>query len=175
MKFLSNQELNRPDKQAFSEMKKLPYTVVLDNVRSGLNIGSVFRTADCFLAEKIMICGQSAFPPDKEILKTALGATESVDWEYHPNTRTVLESLKLKGYAVYAVEQCEGSQAPDAFVPPAGPFALVFGHEVRGVDKSLSDLIDGCIEIPQSGTKHSLNVSVAAGIVLWEMYRKLRP
>ena len=173
VKFLKNEELNRPEKEAYAAMKKLPYTVVLDNVRSGLNIGSIFRSADSFMAAEIILCGISACPPERDILKTALGATETVKWSYCSTTIDAVKKLKSAGFSVYAVEQGTGSVSPDAFKIPEGSFALIFGNEVKGVDPELLPLLEGCIEIPQSGTKHSLNIAVSAGIVLWEMYRKL--
>jgi 23S rRNA (guanosine2251-2'-O)-methyltransferase len=173
MKFLKNEELNRPAMADFIHQQKMRVTVVLDNVRSGMNIGSVFRTADSFLVERILLCGISACPPDREILKTALGATESVSWQYFKTTADALEELKRENYLIYAVEQCAESITPQQCgYNQDFPTALVFGHEVKGVDPELTGYFHKCIEIPQSGTKHSLNVSVCAGIVLWEFYKK---
>jgi 23S rRNA (guanosine2251-2'-O)-methyltransferase len=173
MKFLKNEELNRPDKADFIHQEKMRVTVVLDNVRSGMNIGSVFRTADSFLVERILLCGISACPPDREILKTALGATDSVSWTYFKSTAEALDQLKKERYRIYAVEQCAESIHPEQCdYNKEMPVALVFGHEVKGVDPALTSYFHQCIEIPQSGTKHSLNISVCAGIVIWEFYKK---
>lgn len=174
MKFLRNEELNRPCKEDYLWSAKLPVTVVLDNVRSGLNVGSVFRTADGFLAERIFLCGITAQPPDREILKTALGATETVPWEYFANTGKALEKLTSEGYQIIAVEQADKSESLEqTSIQPGNKYALVFGHEVRGVDEMLLPLIHRAIEVPQSGTKHSLNIAVCAGIVLWKFYEGL--
>lgn len=175
MRFLKNEELGRPDPAEFSQIPKLPVTVVLDNVRSGLNTGSVFRTADGFLVERVFLCGITATPPDREVLKTALGATETVPWQHFRETSEAVQYLKDSGYFIYAVEQSDASVSLEKIKPePGGKYAVIFGHEVRGVDERLIPLIDACIEIPQSGTKHSLNVSVCAGIVLWKFYEELR-
>ncbi len=174
MRFLKNEELNRPDLEQFSESTKLPVIVVLDNVRSGSNVGSVFRTCDAFAVQKLILCGITAKPPEREILKTALGATESVVWEYFESTRDALIQLKSNGFEIQAVEQADSSIALNKFKEKwsGSPLVLVFGNEVKGVDRSLISILDGCIEVPQSGIKHSLNVSVCVGVVLWEMYRK---
>jgi 23S rRNA (guanosine2251-2'-O)-methyltransferase len=174
MKFLKNEELGRPEKEQFSEIPKLKVTIVLDNVRSGLNTGSIFRSADSFLVERIVLCGITARPPEREILKTALGATETVPWTYESETRMALKKLRENGYFIYAVEQSDNSELLHA-VNPAGEerYALVFGNEVKGVDPLLIPLIDSSIEVPQSGTKHSLNIAVCAGIVLWKFYERL--
>ncbi|HEX5001381.1 MAG TPA: RNA methyltransferase [Bacteroidia bacterium] len=171
MKILKNEELNRPGIRTYQSLEKMNLTVVLDNVRSGMNIGSVFRSADSFLVEQLVLCGISACPPDREILKTALGATESVTWSYFDSTYAALKELKEKGYRIWAVEQCQNSIPLNSISVTDSPVALVFGHEVKGVDPALAPLIDGCIEVPQSGTKHSLNIAVCAGIVLWEFYK----
>ena len=174
MRFIKNSELNRIDKSEFISAQKMPVTIVLDNVRSGLNVGSFFRTADAFRVKEIVLCGITAIPPDREILKSALGATESVAWTYEKNTATVLENLKNKGVKILAVEQSDMSNQLHSFSPEVNTeYALVFGHEVKGVDEGLIPYLDGSIEVPQSGTKHSLNVSVCGGIVLWDFYRKL--
>ena len=175
MRKLLNEELGRMDVNSFKESKKIPVVVVLDNVRSMNNIGSVFRTSDAFRIRMILLCGITAVPPNKEIHKTALGATESVDWKYYERTKEALEECKKQGYTVCSVEQTEGSIMLESFeVKPGEKYALVFGHEVRGVDQEVVDISDNCIEIPQYGTKHSLNISVSAGIVLWEFFRKLQ-
>lgn len=174
MKKLSMEDLNRISVEEFRQADKLPLVVVLDNVRSMNNIGSVFRTSDAFRVEKICLCGITACPPHRDIHKTALGAEESVSWEYFDETSECIESLKRQGYRVYAVEQVDESVMLDEFETQAGtPTAIVFGNEVEGVDEEVIPLCDGCIEIPQFGTKHSLNISIAAGILIWEMWRKL--
>jgi tRNA G18 (ribose-2'-O)-methylase SpoU len=174
MKFLKNKDLHRPDASQFQCMEKLQVTVVLDNVRSGLNVGSVFRSADAFLCERIILCGITATPPDPEVLKTALGATQTVMWEHHRETSRALEALKSEGYILLAVEQANVSEPLQRLDPLAGTrYALVFGNEVKGIGADLEHYFDGCIEIPQSGTKHSLNISVCAGIVLWKFYEML--
>lgn len=175
MKFTRNDELGRPDVEAYKKIDKIPVVVILDDVRSGLNVGSVFRTSDSFLISKIFLCGITSKPPERDILKSALGATESVEWEYRQSVLEIVQELKKEGYQIYAVEQSNNSIAPqDAPVSGASRFALIFGNEVKGVSTHLLPEIHGCIEIPQSGTKHSLNVSVCAGIVLWEFYRHFR-
>lgn len=169
MKKLTTDELHRVSTEQFKEQHKNPVTVVLDNIRSMYNVGSVFRTCDAFNAEKLYLCGITACPPHKEINKTALGATESVAWEHIEDAATLLQQLKRSGYKILAVEQVDESQRLQKFdFSVAGKIALVLGNEVFGVDDRLLPLCDGAIEIPQFGTKHSLNVSVAAGIVLWE-------
>lgn len=174
MKKLSMEDLNRISVEEFRQADKLPLVVVLDNVRSMNNIGSVFRTSDAFRVEKICLCGITACPPHRDIHKTALGAEESVSWEYFDETSECIESLKRQGYRVYAVEQVDESVMLDKFETQSGtPTAIVFGNEVEGVDEEVIPLCDGCIEIPQFGTKHSLNISIAAGILIWEMWRKL--
>ncbi|MCQ2278340.1 MAG: RNA methyltransferase [Bacteroidales bacterium] len=174
MKKLSMEDLNRISVEEFRQADKLPLVVVLDNVRSMNNIGSVFRTSDAFRVEKICLCGITACPPHRDIHKTALGAEESESWEYFDETSECIESLKRQGYRVYAVEQVDESVMLDEFETQSGtPTAIVFGNEVEGVDEEVIPLCDGCIEIPQFGTKHSLNISIAAGILIWEMWRKL--
>ncbi|MCK5134424.1 MAG: RNA methyltransferase [Bacteroidales bacterium] len=173
MRKLLNEELDRLTVGEYKESKKIPVMVVLDNIRSQNNIGSVFRTADAFRMEGILLCGITATPPHREIHKTALGATESVNWEYREKTTDAILDLKKKGYQILAVEQVEGAEILDQLVlSPEKKYALVFGHEVRGVDQKVVDLSDLCIEIPQFGTKHSLNISVAAGVVIWEVFKK---
>lgn len=168
-------ELGRLAADDYRELEKLPVAVVLDEVRSGLNVGSVFRSSDAFLVEKILLCGITAQPPHREILKTALGSTESVQWEYVAQTTEAISALKQQGYTVLAVEQIHGSTLLDVFEPtPGARYALVFGNEVDGVSEAALSLCDGALEIPQFGTKHSLNIAVAAGIVLWEVTKKLR-
>jgi tRNA G18 (ribose-2'-O)-methylase SpoU len=173
MRKLLNEELDRLSVEAFKTVDKIPFMLVLDNVRSLHNIGSVFRTADAFRLEGIYLCGITATPPHREIHKTALGATESVYWEYREETTDAIAELKEKGYQIYSVEQTDGSVLLDQ-VQLSGKqkYALVFGHEIRGVDQQVVDMSDRCIEIPQYGTKHSLNISVAAGIVIWELFRR---
>ena len=193
--------MNRMSVEEFRASEKLPLTVVLDNVRSLNNIGSVFRTSDAFRVEHIALCGITATPPHREIHKTALGAEESVAWSYHEDTAEYVRALKAQGYRIYAVEQVDdsiklgtqasrlpglGTQAsrlpaaetaahPEAGVSPAYPgIAIILGNEIEGVQESLLPLCDGCLEIPQYGTKHSLNVSCAAAIVIWEMFKELK-
>ena len=175
IKKLSMDELGRKTPGAFREAEKLPLVLVLDNVRSMMNTGSVFRTADAFLLEAICLCGITATPPHREIHKTALGATESVVWKYFAETTQAISNLKETGYRVVALEQVEGSINLASFRPEAGQkYALVFGNEVKGVEEPALALCDGFIEIPQFGTKHSLNVAVTAGIVIWDFYCKMR-
>lgn len=173
MRKLLNEELERLSVDAFKKVEKIPMMVVLDNVRSLHNIGSVFRTADAFRLEGIYLCGITATPPHREIHKTALGATESVYWEYREETKEAIAELQKKNYLILAVEQAEGAVPLDEIrLQDDGKYALVFGHEIRGVDQQIVDRSDQCIEIPQFGTKHSLNISVAAGIVIWELFRR---
>jgi tRNA G18 (ribose-2'-O)-methylase SpoU len=172
MKKLSLEELNRKSIEEFRQSDKIPIIVVLENIRSAYNVGSVFRTADAFLLEAIYICGYSAFPPHKEIKKTALGADETVQWRHFKNIKNAMEDLKLQGYKIFAVEQAAGSVKLHQFSSSTEKIAVVFGNEVTGVEQSTIEMADGCIEIPQLGMKHSLNISVAAGIVLWEIVRK---
>ncbi len=173
MRKLLNEELGRLSVGEFKEASKIPVVIVLDNIRSQNNIGSVFRTADAFRMMGIVLCGITATPPHREIHKTALGATESVHWEYFQDTVTAITGLKERGYLILSVEQAEGALSLENIqLYPDKKYALVFGHEVRGVEQKVLDLSDYCIEIPQYGTKHSLNISVAAGIVIWEVFRK---
>ncbi len=171
MKKLSNEELGRLSVDEFKKLKKTPFAIVLDNVRSGYNVGSVFRTCDAFSIECIFLCGITAKPPDKEISKTALGATDSVEWKYYANTLEAVKELKNQGYEVWAVEQAESSVSLNSFKIEKKKYAFVFGHEVKGVDQDVINECSGCIEIPQLGMKHSLNIATAAGVVLWEIVR----
>lgn len=174
MRKLKNEELNRLNVAAFKKAVKTPIIVILDNIRSLNNIGSVFRTADAFLIEKIYLCGITAVPPHKDIRKTALGATESVAWEYRKDTLQLIKALQNDDYHVVAVEQAVNSQLLDRFaIDKSLKYALVFGNEVKGVSQEVVDASDGVLEIPQFGTKHSLNVSVSAGVVIWDFWSKL--
>ena len=175
MKKLKLEELNRISVDEFKEVEKIPVVVVLDNVRSMHNIGSVFRTADAFLIEKIYLCGITATPPNKEIRKTALGATESVEWEYAADIFELIRELKKEKFQILSVEQVEKSESLSEFkLDSTEKYAVVFGNEVEGVQQEVINSSDHCLEIPQAGTKHSLNVSVCAGIVLWEFFAKLK-
>ncbi|HVS96244.1 MAG TPA: RNA methyltransferase [Puia sp.] len=172
MRKLGMDELQRLSVSEFRQSEKTPVVVVLDNIRSMHNVGSVFRTADAFRLRGIYLCGYTPQPPHRDIHKTALGATETVEWKYFRTTEDAIRSLKEDGVAVYAVEQTEGSVAlQELSVPGRGPVAVVFGNEVSGVSAEALALCDGAIEIPQWGMKHSLNIAVAAGIVLWELVR----
>jgi tRNA G18 (ribose-2'-O)-methylase SpoU len=174
MRKLKNTELERLTIEGFKAITKTPLIVVLDNIRSLNNIGAVFRTSDAFLIEKIYLCGITATPPNREIHKTALGATESVDWEYAESTLSVVQSLKRLKVKVLAIEQAENSTKLDTFFPEKDQkYAVIFGNEVKGVQQKVVNSCDLCIEIPQLGTKHSLNISVSAGIVLWDIFVKL--
>jgi len=174
MRKLENKELERKSVEDFKEATKTPIIIVLDDIRSLHNIGSVFRTADAFLIEKIYLCGITAIPPNKEIHKTALGATETVSWEYQKDILSVIENLKAENVAVYAIEQVENAVFLQDFKPATGKkYALVFGNEVYGVAQKAIEICDGSIEIPQLGTKHSLNISVSAGIVVWDLFQKI--
>lgn len=174
MRKLENSELERKSIDAFKESEKTPLILVLDDIRSLHNIGSVFRTADAFLIEKIYLCGITATPPNKEIHKTALGATETVAWEHHENVLEVIANLKKENITTLAIEQVESAIFLQNFeVEKNQKYALVFGNEVFGVSQEAVSLCDGCIEIPQLGTKHSLNISVSAGIVVWDLFQKL--
>ncbi len=175
MRKLKNEELARLDVDGYKQAKKTPIIIVLDNVRSLNNIGSVFRTADAFLIEKVYLCGITAVPPHKDIHKTALGATESVDWEYHESTVDLTKKLKQEGFKTLAVEQAEKSTMLNLFEANSNnKYVLIFGNEVKGVSQEVVDVCDGVIEIPQSGTKHSLNISVCAGVVIWDFWSKLK-
>lgn len=167
MKKLKNTELNRKSIQEFKTGKKIPVIVVLDNLRSAYNAGSIFRTSDAFMVRKIILCGITPQPPNRELLKTALGATESVEWIYENNITEALQTLKLEGYSICGVEQTTKSIALSDFeVEITKKYALVFGNEITGISDAILTLLDHCIVIPQFGTKHSMNVSVTAGIVL---------
>lgn len=173
MRKLTMDELNRDSVQEFKTKRKLPVVLVLDNVRSAHNIGSVFRTADAFAVEAIHLCGITAVPPNKDIFKTALGATDSVTWKYFEKTTDSILELKKNNYKILAIEQVEGSIYLDSFIPLAEEhYAFVFGHEINGVSDDALKLIDGALEIPQFGTKHSFNIVVTVGIVLWHYYLK---
>lgn len=164
-------DLGRDTLQQYRARRKMPLTVVLDNVRSLNNIGSIFRTSDAFLVERIMLCGITATPPSAEIHKTALGAEDSVAWEYFPDTALALEQLRREGRRICVLEQVKGSIALQSFMPqPGESYALVVGHEVKGVDPEVVDAADVCLEIPQMGTKHSLNVAVSAGLAIWHFF-----
>ncbi len=174
MRKLSLQELGRLTPEQYATVPKAPIRLVLDNIRSALNVGSAFRTADAFTLEHIYLTGITAQPPHREILKTALGATDTVNWSYESSTEMLVRRLSREGVAVYAVEQTTGSVPLQDFHPPTDrPVAFVFGNEVQGVDAAVLPLADGAIEVPQFGTKHSLNISVCLGIVTWEVFRKL--
>ena len=175
MRKLKNTELGRITVDEFKLVKKTPIIVILDNIRSLNNIGSVFRTSDAFLIEKIYLCGITATPPNKDIHKTALGATESVDWEYVENTLTLVEKLKKENVKVLAIEQAENSTKLNTFFPDENQkYAIVMGNEVKGVQQEVVSASNFCIEIPQLGTKHSLNISVTCGVVLWDLFAKLK-
>ena len=175
MRKLKNNELGRISVDEFKEAEKTPIIVVLDNIRSLNNIGSVFRTSDAFLIEKIYLCGITATPPNKEIHKTALGATESVKWEYVEDTLELVKKLKDEGVKVLSIEQADNSTMLDELsVSREEKYAVVFGNEVKGVQQEVVTASDNCIEIPQLGTKHSLNISVSCGVVLWDLFVKLR-
>lgn len=173
MRKLRLDELNRLSVEEFKLSPKIPVVVILDNIRSAMNVGSIFRTADAFAIEKIIICGISATPPSREISKTAIGATDSVAWEYISDITDAIFTLKAEGYTIAGIEQTDHSVMLDKSLVPGDKIAVIFGNEVDGVSDSIIDQLDICLEIPQSGTKHSLNVSVCAGIVLWELKQKL--
>jgi len=176
MRKLANAELNRKSLEEYKRTPKIPVVVVLDNVRSLNNIGSVFRTCDAFMIESLYLCGITATPPHREIHKTALGATESVRWMYCKDTIEALRGLQYEGYTLCAVEQTENSLMLHDFKPAQGKkYAVIFGHEIRGVDQEVVNACDLSIEIPQLGTKHSINIAVSAGIILWEIFRNYVP
>jgi 23S rRNA (guanosine2251-2'-O)-methyltransferase len=176
MRKLLNRELDRKTLEQFRNTKKAPFIIVLDNVRSQSNVGSIFRTSDAFLTEAIYLCGITSTPPHREIQKTALGATESMSWKYFPETSAALNELKEKGYTIIAIEQTEGSVAlQDLHIENDRRYALVFGHEVNGVDQEILNKCELCVEIPQFGTKHSFNIAISVGIVLWELNKKRLP
>lgn len=173
MRKLSMEELGRLSVDEFKQTEKTPVALVLDNVRSALNVGSAFRTADAFALEHIYLCGITATPPHREILKTALGATDTVDWSHHDNLPELAQTLKSQGYLVIAVEQVDRSIPLSNFqVEPGRRYALIFGNEVEGVSSEVLPHCDACLEIPQAGTKHSINIAVCVGIVSWELFRQ---
>ncbi|MFI3259994.1 MAG: RNA methyltransferase [Rikenellaceae bacterium] len=175
MRKVTNQELNRVSIEEYAEQAKIPVVVVLDNIRSAQNIGAFFRTSDAFSISHIGLCGITATPPSRDIHKSALGAEMSVEWSYHPQTSEYVERLKAEGYITLAIEQVEGATMLHEMRYEADKkYALIFGNEVMGVDQEVVDICDGSIEIPQSGTKHSINVSVAGGVVLWSAYSQLK-
>ncbi len=175
MKKLKITELNRLSNEEFKDAKKTPLIIILDNVRSLHNIGSVFRTSDAFLVKSVYLCGICSTPPHAEIHKTALGAENTVDWEYFEDATQAVKKLKEQGYTVFAIEQAEGStMLEDVVLDKNQQYAVVLGNEVKGVQQAVIDLCDGCIEIPQYGTKHSLNVSVTSGIIIWEFAKKIK-
>ena len=171
---LQNEELNRISTEAFKKAPKLPVVILLDHVRSQNNVGSVFRTSDAFRIEKIFLCGITSTPENREVHKTALGAEDAVDWEYVKDTTEAVDRLKKEGYRIFAIEQAENTTSLENFsLSPGQKYALIFGNEVKGVQQEVIDLSDGCIEIPQFGTKHSFNISVTVGIVLWQIIAPL--
>lgn len=175
MRKLANSELERKNINEFKDAKKTPIIIILDDIRSLHNIGSVFRTSDAFLVEKIYLCGITATPPNKEIHKTALGATDTVEWEYQENVLTVIDRLKSENVQIFAIEQVENSIMLNDFqIEKEKKYALIFGNEVKGVSQEAIHESDGVIEIPQLGTKHSLNISVSAGIVVWDLFQKIK-
>lgn len=175
MRKLRNEELERLSDEEIKKVDKNPFLIVLDNIRSMHNVGSTFRTADAFLCEKIILCGITAQPPHREIHKTALGATDTVEWEYHASTEEAIDMLKEKGYKIACVEQADESISLEKFhVNADEKLALIFGNEVKGVSESIVDKADYVIEIPQFGTKHSINVSVSVGIIIWDLVTKMK-
>jgi len=175
MRKLKNSELGRLNVEEFKKIDKIPLIVVLDNIRSLNNIGSVFRTSDAFLIEKIYLCGITAQPPHKDIHKTALGATESVSWEHVENTLDLVQKLQKENVVTLSIEQAENSTLLQDFkIEHNQKYAVIFGNEVKGVQQEVVSLSDFCIEIPQFGTKHSLNISVSAGVVLWDLFKKFK-
>jgi tRNA G18 (ribose-2'-O)-methylase SpoU len=175
MRKLKNSELNRVDVEGFKSAEKIPLIVILDNIRSLNNVGSVFRTSDAFVIEKIYLCGITAQPPHKDIHKTALGSTDSMNWEYAEDTLELVEKLKKENVRVASIEQADNStKLQDFEIKPNQKYAVVFGNEVKGVQQEVVSTSDYCIEIPQFGTKHSLNISVSVGVVLWDIFKKMR-
>jgi len=174
VKKLKNSELDRISVEEFKKSKKIPITILLENIRSAHNIGSVFRTADSFLINEIILCGISAQPPNKDIRKTALGSSESVEWKYEKNIDVAIQKLKDDGNKIISIEQTTNSISLENFKPSySSKYAIIFGNEVNGIEQSTIDLSDLAIEIPQFGTKHSLNISVAAGIIIWDIFSKI--
>ena len=175
MRKLEITELNRITTEEFKKAAKIPLVVVLDNVRSLHNVGSVFRTSDAFLVEKICLCGITSTPPQPEIHKTALGAEFSMEWQYYEQTQEAVREYKEKGYHIFSIEQVENSiKLPDLQLEPDGKYVVILGNEVKGVQQEIVDMSDDSIEIPQFGTKHSLNVSVTSGIIIWSFFEKMR-
>ena len=173
MKKLATEEIIRLSIPEFKKAEKIPVVIVLDNIRSQHNIGSVFRTADAFRVEAVHLCGITATPPNREMHKSALGATESVEWKYYVSTAATVSELRVSGFTIIAVEQSSDSMKMCNFTPdPAKKYALIFGNEVHGIEDDIINSSDFCLEIPQAGTKHSLNVAVSAGIVIWEFFKK---
>ena len=171
---LQNEELNRISTEAFKQAVKIPVVIILDNIRSQNNVGSVFRTSDAFRIEKIYLCGITSTPENREVHKTALGAEDAVEWEYVKDTLEVVKQLKNEGYRIISIEQAENTTSLENFsIGLNKKYALIFGNEVKGVQQEVIDASDGCIEIPQFGTKHSFNISVTAGMVLWQVVRPL--
>ena len=174
MKKLKNSELDRISVEEFKKSKKIPITILLENIRSAHNIGSVFRTADSFLINEIILCGISAQPPNKDIRKTALGSSKSVEWKYEKNIEVAIQKLKDEGNKIISIEQTTNSISLENFKPSNNSkYAIIFGNEVNGIEQRTIDLSDMAIEIPQYGTKHSLNISVAAGIIIWNIFSKI--
>jgi tRNA G18 (ribose-2'-O)-methylase SpoU len=172
---LANEELGRPSIEEFKQVEKNSIVVILDNIRSLNNIGSVFRTSDAFAIESVALCGITAQPPHREINKTALGATDSVEWNYYPETSEAINDFRNRGYKISSIEQAENSISLERFkISKEDRIAIIMGHEVNGVSQEAIDLSDGVIEIPQDGTKHSLNISVSPGVVLWDISSKLK-
>lgn len=173
MRKLQNSELERKSVDQYKQSEKSDFVIVLDNVRSQSNVGSIFRTADAFLTDSIYLCGITSTPPHREIQKTALGATESVTWKYFNKTSDAITDLKSRGFKILGIEQAEGSvELQDLKITAGQKYALVFGHEVNGVDQDIINICDQCVEIPQFGTKHSFNIAISVGIVLWEVNKK---
>ncbi len=173
---LQNEELNRISTEEFKQAAKLPVVIILDNIRSQNNVGSVFRTSDAFRIEKIYLCGITSTPENREVHKTALGAEDAVAWEYVKETRDIVDRLKAEGYRIFSVEQAENTLSlEDLSIDLDGKYALVFGNEVKGVQQDIIDRSHACVEIPQFGTKHSFNISVTVGMVLWQIVRPLLP
>ena len=173
MKKLKNKDLQRINIEEFKSANKTPITIVLDNVRSDLNVGSVFRTSDAFLIENIILCGITATPPNKEIRKAALGASDSVNWEFQKDPIDAVTNLKNNGYHIMGIEQADKSSKLNDFSLPNKPIAIIMGNEVKGVSQEVIDICDEVMEIPQFGTKHSLNIAVTTGVVIWELWKKL--
>jgi tRNA G18 (ribose-2'-O)-methylase SpoU len=174
MRKLKNNEITRKNIEEFKKSEKTPIIIILDNIRSALNVGSVFRCADAFLIEKIILCGITAKPPSKEIRKSALGSTTSVEWEYYTNTLDAIKKLKKTNIPVIGVEQTQDSISLEKIKLQSVPIAIVMGNEINGVDQEVLNLCDYTLEIPQFGIKHSLNISTATGIVVWELWKKIK-